>query len=244
MAGCLGAGPCRKKRARGDPSSTEPGSGVELDASLTRAANPQPNRLSPEPLIGSEVPSDQRAGSTSLPVTRASQTRTSGDERLGTFSQRWLPERPPVTAGNFAWKWRAIRLWSPSVTALPANVGPEAPSGCRRRSHRIKCTSSVVSATTCESLTRQTERSTSSRSVLSTRPAGTPRRPTAGASCSRPIPILRSSTTSPAAKASPAGRPMRSTICGRRSTWRSAAALSRKTMRTSIQSATIPLSTN
>jgi hypothetical protein len=31
--------------------------------------------------------------------------------------------------GNFGWKWRAIRLWSRCVTALPASVGQEAPSG-------------------------------------------------------------------------------------------------------------------
>jgi hypothetical protein len=29
---------------------------------------------------------------------------------------------PPVTAGNFVWKSREIRLPSPSVTVLPANV--------------------------------------------------------------------------------------------------------------------------
>jgi hypothetical protein len=34
--------------------------------------------------------------------------------------------------GNFIWKWVAIRLWFPSATALPVNVGPEALSGCRR----------------------------------------------------------------------------------------------------------------
>ena len=48
---------------------------------------------------------------------------------------------PPVTAGNFAWKSRAIRSRSRSATALPANAGPEAPSGCRRRSRRIRCRS-------------------------------------------------------------------------------------------------------
>jgi tetratricopeptide (TPR) repeat protein len=31
---------------------------------------------------------------------------------------------PLVTAGNFAWKSPAIRLRSPSATALPANAGP------------------------------------------------------------------------------------------------------------------------
>ena len=31
--------------------------------------------------------------------------------------------------GNFVWKWPAIRLSFPSVTALPANVGPEARFG-------------------------------------------------------------------------------------------------------------------
>ena len=42
------------------------------------------------------------------------------------------------------------RSRSPSVTALRANAGPEAPSGCRRGSHRIRWMSPVASATTRE----------------------------------------------------------------------------------------------
>jgi len=54
---------------------------------------------------------------------------------------------------------------SPSATVLPANAGPEAPSGCRPDSKRIKCRSPVALATTPESRTRRTERSTSSTSA-------------------------------------------------------------------------------
>ena len=68
--------------------------------------------------------------------------------------------------GNFAWRSRAIRLPSPSVTVFPVNVGPEAPSGCRRRSRRIKYRSSAASATSRESRTSRTEKSTSSISAL------------------------------------------------------------------------------
>ena len=54
---------------------------------------------------------------------------------------------------------------SPSVTALRANAGPEAHSGCRRGSHRIRWMSSVASATTRESPMRRTRRSMSSISA-------------------------------------------------------------------------------
>jgi hypothetical protein len=60
-------------------------------------------------------------------------------------SRRWPPERPPVTVGNFVWKWRVTRLGFPSVTAWPVNVEQAVRSGCRPASHRIRCRSLVAS---------------------------------------------------------------------------------------------------
>ena len=77
----------------------------------------------------------------------------------------------------------------------------------------------------------------------STRRASTPRPPIADANWSR---LIRStpgcSTTSPAARASPAGRLTRSSTSGTRSTCRSGFARTQRTIRTSIRSATSPRS--
>jgi hypothetical protein len=81
------------------------------------------------------------------------------------------------------------------------------------------------------------------RSGRSTRPASTLRRPTAAARFSRLIlstPI--SSTTSPAARASPARPLRRSSTSGAQSTCRRGFAPTRRTIRTSIRSATSPSS--
>ena len=76
-----------------------------------------------------------------------------------------------------------------------------------------------------------------------TREVTSPRWPTACASCSK---LIRStpgcSTTSPAARASPAGRPTRSTTSGAQSTWRSVFARLHGTTRTSIRFAPSPRS--
>ncbi len=83
------------------------------------------------------------------------------------------------------------------------------------------------------------------RSGRSTRQASTPRWPTADANWSRPIrstPIC--STTSPAARASPAGRLTLSTTFGARSTCRNGSARMQRTIRTSIRSGTSPRSRN
>ena len=75
----------------------------------------------------------------------------------------------------------------------------------------------------------------------STRPRSTTRRLTAGASCLRHIPdTATSSTTWPAAKASPAAPPTRSSISAARSTCRRASAPWQLTTPTSTQSAAMP----
>ena len=75
------------------------------------------------------------------------------------------------------------------------------------------------------------------RSARSTRPANTPRRPISAASWQRRIPSMPAcSTTSPAARASPGGQPMRSSTCGTRSSARSGSARSPPGTRTSMRS--------
>jgi hypothetical protein len=74
--------------------------------------------------------------------------------------------------------------------------------------------------------------------------ASTPRRPTAGANCSRGIPIPGCSTTSPAARASRAGQPTPSSTYDGRSICGRAVAKWRSRTPTSIRSATSARSRN
>jgi hypothetical protein len=139
----------------------------------------------------------------------------------------------PSAARRSSTRNRQSRTWSSSRSARsPTRRSP------RRRNRATS--HDGIRGSVCLTRSNATTRELQSglRSTLSTRLASTPRRPTAGASCSRGIRIPGCSTTSPAARASRAGQPTPSSTYDGRSTCGRAVAKWRSRTPTSIRSAT------